>query len=289
MALITVMSAKGAPGTTTTAMLLASLWPRPTILVDADPMGGDVALRLPTADGRAMDRERGLLSLLPAARRGLLPEMVAQHTQTALGGQPVVAGLDSPEQSAAVAPLWPTLADTFAQVPGVDVVVDAGQVHQRSPHLALLERSDAVLWVYRPTAWNVLHTRRRLEGLAGLLADTPAVTGVVAVAPAQRSADVESAAQAIVGDWRWVRSYDAVAHDPRAVVMFEGVEVPRPEKTLLARSGRALAQRLGEDVRRVAPLPEIALEEEPGEAAADESAGRSRRGRRRATRGERTP
>ena len=290
MALITVMSAKGAPGTTTTAMLLASLWPRPTILVDADPMGGDVALRLPTAEGRAMDRERGLLSLLPAARRGLLPEMVAQHAQTALGGQPVVAGLDGPEQSTAVAPLWPTLADAFAQVPGVDVVVDAGQVHQRAPHLALLERSDVVLWVYRPTAWNVLHTRRRLEGLAGLLADSPAVTGLVAVAPPQRSADVASAAQAIAGDWRWVRSYDAVAHDPRAVLMFEGVEVPRPERTLLARSGRVLAQRLSEDVRAVAPLPEIAMsEEEAGDPAEPEAVGRSRRGRRRAARGERTP
>jgi hypothetical protein len=283
MALITVMSAKGAPGGTTTAMLLASLWPRPTILVDADPMGGDVALRLPREDGRAMDRERGLLSLLPAARRGLLPEMVAQHAQTALGGQQVLAGLDGPEQSTAVAPLWPTLADTFAQVAGCDVVVDAGQVHQRSPHLALVERSDAVLWVYRPTAWGVLHTRRRLEGLTGLLADSPTRTGVVAVAPPERSGDVEVAAATIVGDWQWARSYGAVAHDRRAVVMFEGGEVHRPERTLLARSGAALAQRLFEDLP--AATDDTTPTEEYG-APAEEP--RQARGRRRTPRGERS-
>ena len=48
MALIALFSAKGSPGVSTTAMLTAALWPRPSILVDADPMGGDIALRMVT-------------------------------------------------------------------------------------------------------------------------------------------------------------------------------------------------------------------------------------------------
>lgn len=307
MALVSVMSAKGAPGATTTAMLLASLWPRPTLLVDADPHGGDVALRIPRADGRPIDRERGLLSLLPAARRGLLPTMVAEHAQTALGGQQVVAGLAGPEQAAAVTPLWPALADSFARVPGTDVIVDAGQVHQRAAHLALVERSDMVLWVYRPTAWSAVHTRRRLEGLAGLLADAPIRTGVVAVAAPDQETDAVSAAQAIIGDWEWPRAYGAVALDPRAVVMFEGGEVHRPEKTLLARSGRTLADRLyselpGNSATLSAPdhdpealeAPEVTDDVEEQETSTEDRTerkllrNRRRGGQRRANRGERT-
>ncbi len=258
MALLTVMSAKGAPGVTTTAMLVASLWPRPTVLVDADPLGGDVALRLPGEDGRALDRERGLLSLLPAARRGLLPEMVAQHAQTVRGGQPVLAGLAGPEQAAAVGPLWRTLAEAFARVPGVDVVVDAGQVHAQSPHLPLVLGSDCLVWVYRPTAASVLHTRRRIEGLTEHLRDLPAEVGVVAVAGHRDDAEWAEGAATLVADRPWARSLGAVALDPKAVAMFHGGEVFRPERSLLVRSGRALVADLVAGLGAGVPLGDTA-------------------------------
>ena len=40
MALITLTSASGSPGVTTTAVGLALCWPRPVLLVEADPTGG---------------------------------------------------------------------------------------------------------------------------------------------------------------------------------------------------------------------------------------------------------
>ncbi|MGK2852999.1 MAG: hypothetical protein ACSLE3_02645, partial [Microbacteriaceae bacterium] len=40
MALIALASASGSPGVTTTAMGLALAWPRPVLLVEADPTGG---------------------------------------------------------------------------------------------------------------------------------------------------------------------------------------------------------------------------------------------------------
>ena len=230
------------------------MWPRPTILVDADPNGGDVALRLPGSRGRTLDRERGLLTLLPAARRGLGGDVVRQHLQTALGGQPVLAGLGGPEQSVAVGPQWPVLAQAFARMPEADVIVDMGQVHARSPHVTMLEHADAVLWVYRPQATTVLHTRRRLEGLTGLLEQATARTGVVAVSGTDQEADQASAVDVLREERDWVTDYGSVALDRRAAVMFEGGEVYRPERTLLARSGRALAARLAEDVRSLDPL-----------------------------------
>jgi hypothetical protein len=261
VALVTVLSAKGAPGATTTAMLLASLWPRPTVLVDADPAGGDMALRLPRQDGRPLDPQRGLLSLLPSARRGVPPELVHDHTQTALGGQPVLAGLSGPEQSLAVGPLWGTLAEAFGRLPGFDVVVDAGQVHAHSPHLGLVDRADLVVWVFRATAWSALHTRRRLEGLADHFADSPTRVVAVPVATPDQRGDVAAATATIVADWTWVTATEPVALDAKAVVMFEGGEVFRPERTLLARSGRVLAETLYGEVAPASEGPAVEAED----------------------------
>jgi hypothetical protein len=270
MAVISVMSAKGAPGTTTTALLLATLWPAPSIMLDADPLGGDVALRLQRSDGRAMDPDRGLLSLLPAARRGLLPETVAQHTQEAVGGQPVLAGLPGPEQALAVAPLWPQLSEVFARVPGADMFIDVGQVQSRSEHLPLIQHSDLLLCVYRPTAWSALHTRRRIESIAEMLRDHGVRVGIVGIAGADQETDRQMAASAIGNGLDGVRDYGGIAFDPRAVVMFEGVVVYRPERTLLARSGRTVAERIYADLTVVAAARS---DETPADEAAPVQAG----------------
>jgi len=81
MALIAVAADKGAPGVTTTALALAAVWPRPVLLAECDPAGGDLVYRLPAADGGRLDQRRGLLSLAVAARRGLQPHQAWEHTQ----------------------------------------------------------------------------------------------------------------------------------------------------------------------------------------------------------------
>ena len=40
--LIALCSAKGAPGVTTSGLALALSWPRPVVLAELDPAGGDV-------------------------------------------------------------------------------------------------------------------------------------------------------------------------------------------------------------------------------------------------------
>lgn len=275
MALISLMSAKGAPGTTTTTMLLANLWPAPSILVDADPLGGDVAMRLPGEHG-PLDPGQGLMSMLPAARRGLEPQTVVAHAQTALGGQQVLAGLPGPEQAVAAAPLWPSLAQAFARVPGIDVFADVGQVSSRSSHLAMVEASSALLCVYRPRAWSAIHTRRRLESLEGQLRDRQMRVGIVCVAAPSESHDVAAAAQTITVGLPWITDYGTVAHDDATVVIYEGGEVFRPERSLLARSGHTLARRLYADLAPVAAAPEVVAVEDDVRQA-------TKRGRRRAS------
>jgi hypothetical protein len=259
MALVSVMSAKGAPGATTTAMLLATLWPTDSLLVDADPLGGDVALRLLGDLGHPLNPDRGLMSLLPLARRGMVPEQILHHAQAAVGGQPVLCGLAGPEQSQAIAPLWPVLADAFAQVPATDVIADIGQLNSRSAQLPLLEASRALIVVYRPTAWSAVHTRRRLESLASLVRDSGTgtggtgtggtVVGIVGVCAHRDLAHQAVTAYSIRDGLGWVNDYGVVTRDNKAVRMFEGGVVHRPERTLLARSGRTVVEQLYADIQ----------------------------------------
>ena len=246
MAVVAVCSAKGAPGVTTTAMLLAALWPRPVLLVDADPAGGDVALRLPGEDGRPLDPGRGLLTLLPVARRGLRPDALLEHAQTVSGGTPVLAGLDGPEQAEAAGSLWDTLATAATGAP-CDVVVDAGRAHARSVHLPLLRRADAVLILLRPGVAAVVHTREQLRTLAPALrrADGSGPRlGVVVVHDVKDRAEIASAADAVRAPTPEVEALGPLAFDPAAAGMFEGRPVSRPERTMLVRSGRELVSRV---------------------------------------------
>ena len=74
MALIAIAADKGAPGVTTACLALSLVWPRPVLLAECDPAGGDLVYRLPAAGGGQLDPGRGLLSLAVAVRRGLGPD-----------------------------------------------------------------------------------------------------------------------------------------------------------------------------------------------------------------------
>lgn len=106
MALIVLAADKGAPGVTTAATALGAIWPRPVLLAECDPAGGDLAYRLPAADGGVLNPARGLLTLGATARRGLHPEQIHEHTQKIIGGLDILAGLTHGEQAAGLTWLW---------------------------------------------------------------------------------------------------------------------------------------------------------------------------------------
>ena len=247
MGVLALLSAKGSPGTTTTALLAAALWPSPVLLVDADAEGGDIALRLRREDGDPVDRSRGLLSLLPLARREMQPATLPEHAQVLRGGIEAVAGLSGPGQAGAAGHLWSNLADAFGRTADRDVIVDCGRVSPQSSHLPLLQRADVVVCVLRPTVSGVVHTRERLAALQPALVGPdghrPRV-GLVIVADRPGGRDAEGAAGVIERDLPGVQVLGRLAHDPKGAGIFEGVELLRPERTLLVRSGRELVEAL---------------------------------------------
>ncbi|NLT55724.1 MAG: hypothetical protein GXX79_14445 [Actinomycetales bacterium] len=263
MGVVAFCSAKGSPGVTTSALLVAALWPRRVLLVDADPAGGDVALRLPGTDGLALDTRRGMLTLLPMARRALDPFALYQHAQELSGGVPVLAGLAGPEQAGAVGELWTELARAFAALPGADVIVDAGRVHSHAVHLSLLRQADVVAWVLRPTVAGVVHARERLRlvgpALRRIDGTFPRI-GLVVVAPVDARDEVDEVGHAIHAELPFVELFGQVALDERGAGIFEGLSVPRPQRTMLVRSGGELASTL------VSIMPEPLDDTRPGAA-----------------------
>ncbi|WP_130014383.1 hypothetical protein [Serinicoccus sediminis] len=276
MALISFFSAKGAPGVTSTAMLVAALWPRPTLLVDADGNGGDLLMRLPADSGMPLTQHPGLLTLLPLARHGLSSGVVMDHSQVAAGGQQVLVGLETSEQAEASAALWPTLARAFREVPGTDVVVDAGQLAARSGQLSLVQRSDLVVGVVRAEPASVMHLRQRLTVLtqtfAALGADAPRI-GLVALSGVHRQDEATSAIATVRADVPDVLDLGQVALDPRPERMFHGDPVSRPERTMLVRSGRSLVERLvavlGPDL--VPAPPPVGDQQEPADGIPEDA------------------
>ncbi len=280
MGVVAFLSAKGSPGTTTAALLAAALWPAPVLLVDADTEGGDVALRMRREDGAAVDRTRGLLSLLPLARREMQPGTLPEHAQVLRGGIEAVAGpgrpgsggrrrapVDQPRRRVRRAPPTATSSSTAAGC--------------RRSRRTCRCCSAPTSWscVLRPDVSGVVHARERLAALQPALVGpdghVPRV-GVVLVAERPRGRDAEGAAGVLARDVGGVDVLGRLAHDPAGAAVFDGVELPRPERTLLVRSGREMVEQLVVALRREQGGPAPAAEPPPEPVPDVETATRAR-------------
>jgi len=244
--LLAVGSAKGAPGATTTARVLAAVWPQDVVLVDADPAGGDLALLARRPDDGALDPDRGLLSLAADARRGLGERPLEDHLQQVEGGLEVICGVSTPDQMAGIGPVLPQVAGAFARWPGRDVLVDVGRVSPTSPTLPLVQAADVLVLVARPRIESFAHVRERVRWLAQLR-ETNLRTPEVAVVLVADSRDRTSA-----GDLARLLAHDGLpgtvlgqlADDTRAADVLGG-RVERPvARSLLVRSARQLVDPL---------------------------------------------
>lgn len=128
MAVVTFVSASGSPGVTATTLALATVWPRPALLVEADPTGGSGLL---AGWWRGSRSQPGLVDLVTAHRDGLLAERLPQlalpiDNTTAS----VLVGSRSHEQAAGLARLWEPLADVVKEMSagGQDILIDAGRL-----------------------------------------------------------------------------------------------------------------------------------------------------------------
>jgi hypothetical protein len=152
VSLVLVGSVRGAPGVTTTSLLLAGCLDG-AVLAEADLAGGVLAVRY------QLGREPGLTTL--AAAGPIEPDGWRDHAQSA-GGVTVLVGPDAPESSES---MWNRAGSRLGAVLiGIDapVVVDAGRLSDRTP---LVSSAALVVVVVRPIAEHLVGLAHRLSGL----------------------------------------------------------------------------------------------------------------------------
>lgn len=150
MALIVLTSASGSPGVTTTAVALALAWPRPVVLVEADPTGGSPVLA-------------GYFRGTVAPARGLIDLALAHrddHVDAALPGTllPIpgheawlLPGIRGHLQARSLAPVWEPLSHSFKALErtGQDVIADAGRLGLTGSPEPLIHGADLTLLTLR--------------------------------------------------------------------------------------------------------------------------------------------
>ncbi|MFI6506754.1 hypothetical protein ACIBCT_04045 [Streptosporangium sp. NPDC050855] len=245
MALIVLAADKGAPGVTTAATALGAIWPRPVLLAECDPAGGDIAYRLPADDGGVLNPGRGLLTLGATARRGLRPDQIHEHTQKIIGGLDVLAGLTHGEQAAGLTWLWGPLGRALAAMPHADVLADCGRLGGH-PHLAeLTAEASLVVLFTRASLDHVAHLRERLQ----VMPREPQVGVVVIADPRQYRTTIDEVRRIVMGTGRQVAFVSGLAHDPKGAELLRGQWGGRLDRSLLIRTARELAGRLAAQVR----------------------------------------
>lgn len=183
MALIALCSAKGSPGVTTTALALTYAWPltgdNRVVMVEADPMGGDVASGFLRG---TVGPDVGVAAL--AAARNQPFDVALMSAGLALDGtgrRLVLPGLSGSGQGARLDGLWSTLAELASMRRDIDVIADVGRLAPGASH-PLLARADEVLLVAASSLRAVAAARpvvRRLTDTNDRHATTRRVAAVV--------------------------------------------------------------------------------------------------------------
>lgn len=263
MTLIAMFSDKGSPGVTTSALALAAVWPRRVAVVELDPVGGDLALRITDAAGRPLlAATPNLLTLAASARRdsATRSSLLWYHAQP-LPGSPtasVVAGLSTPEQANGMSELWPHVVSALADAEGGDVLVDLGRIADTGPARLLGERADVLICVARAEPAAMLRLRDRLRHVLDSLPATPARRAyALLVAEDRHAVEATATTQRVLHDAAVAASVaGAITLDPAAVDALQRGQVgPRLDRSLLMRSARAVVTAIDGERQAVVPSP----------------------------------
>ena len=245
MTMLVFGSARSSPGATTAALATAA-WIGTSVLVEADPDGGVLAVRYGLA------REPGLVSL--AASRSLGEHGLLGHAQTLPGGTPVVVAPESADRATHVWRVSGTgLVAVLSSVTEHVVVVDAGRLGPSSPSLGLLPHASVVAVVARPEADQLLAAVDRVEAISAL----GGRVGLVLVGDRPYSAS-EVIAQ--LG----CDVFGVIADDRRgATALTEGGSSRSVRRSMLMRSARGLSEQLTGAALQVEPEGESHSEAVP--------------------------
>jgi hypothetical protein len=273
MALVVLVSAKGAPGVTSLTVALAALSPG-GVAADLDPDGGDLALRYRRVDGAPLDPDRGLLSLAASLRRepsdfvGSGP--IYDHLQVTAGGLEVLLGVKGPDQAIGLGPLWSPLARALAEA-NRSVFADCGRIGPASPAMPALMVADAVIMVARPELEELAHLRERLRFLTATLPSRysgRARVGVILVAAERDRAAGPRTEQLLRSSGVAVSVLGTVADDTRGAAKLRGMGSGDAGRTTLIRSVRSLLPAIRVFAGDVPEVAQLRAEAAPSPALA---------------------
>jgi hypothetical protein len=250
--LIAVVSSKNSPGATTTALALTLAWPRPAVLAELDPRGGDILWGY----GRGQNvGGAGLLRLQLTSRSHSpsesvwsevieLPVPAPVRTLGVDGRRWWLPGLTEPRQVGTVN--WALVVRMLRAVDdGADVVADCGSVYgnpERAPKAAWAG-ADLVVLTVRPTLAGVHAARNAAQILredlmtSGLGPDrlVSVVVGCAYGYPLSQVVDELQDCAPVLGD---------LPYDPDAADTLAGLRDQRPRfarSSLLRHAGKVAA------------------------------------------------
>ncbi len=163
---VVLAAARSAPGVTTAAVALASVWPGRVLLVEASEDGGVLAARF------GLRLEPGATTLAAAVRHDPDPSRLWSHTQPLPGTDGRVSALVGPAAAEAAHPLWRTagdrLATLLAAADDVTVLVDAGRLPASPAAAPLIAHAVRFVLVARPRVEDLQALAARLPVLCEL-------------------------------------------------------------------------------------------------------------------------
>ena len=246
--IVGVASAKGAPGVTSCALVLAHMWPRPVIVLEADTAGGDLVFRVRTRDGELLDDARSVVQLAAASRQPAPPpDLLGEWAQPVSETVSVVKGVTGSAQARSLAALWSHIGKTV-EASHCDVIVDLGRIRPDSAVLNLAQVCDELLLVTAATLEGVTHVAALAHDLSPIVGvSQPVSLRALVVSPDAHASndrrDIDSflsQKNLIVGETL------SLPYDPNGLALIEAGQVSskRAARSLLVRAGRRVVETL---------------------------------------------
>jgi hypothetical protein len=244
---ISVCGVKGSAGASTLALLTRALWPASSVLVEADPVGGEFALTLAGPQGQVLPARPSISDLaLSAAQRMPSIERVWEAALETSAG-PVVCGLPSAQ------PMGNLLREYGRHLAAMltgepDVVVDAGRLAPDTPSLPLLAAANVVAVVLPDRPEALFRLTDLLAGLGSVLRvadDVRSVIVPVVVATTHRGPSAAGEVdEAMAQHHIPTRPARWLGWDPKTVAAVRSGDLARAQRSALLRSARTVVETL---------------------------------------------